>query len=118
QPAHPLFPYTTLFRSDHEALFARRARVHAAQADDDAPRGAVVHVDGTGPGDAARVETERVAVMQVGVEQGGQQVVRARDGVEVAREVQVDVLHRDDLRVAASRRTPLHAEHRSQGRLA
>src|SRR5207244_2470902 len=41
-----------------------------------------------------------------------------RDGVEVAREVQVDVLHRDDLRVAASRRTPLHAEHRSQGRLA
>ena len=40
---------------------------------------------------APRVEPERVAVVQVVVHQRGQQVVRARDGVEVAGEVHVDV---------------------------
>src|ERR1051325_11557477 len=105
-------------RNDDEPLLARRPGVQAAQPDDDVAQGAVVHVDGAGPRDAARVEAQRVAVMQVGVEHGRQQVVRARDGVEVAREVQVDVLHRDDLRVAAPRGAALHAEHRTQGGLA
>ncbi len=41
-----------------------------------------------------------------------------RDRREVAREVEVDVLHRHDLRVAAARRAALHAEHRAQRRLA
>ena len=37
------------------------------------------------------------------LEQRGEQVVRGADRVDVAREVQVEVLHRDDLRVPASR---------------
>ena len=46
-----------------------------------------------------------------------QQVVGRADGVEVAGEVQVDVLHGDDLRVAAAGGAALDAEHRAEGRL-
>ena len=59
-----------------------------------------------------------VAVVDVVVDQRGQQVVGERDRGEVAGEVQVDVLHRHDLRVAAAGRAALHAEHRAQRRLA
>ena len=47
-----------------------------------------------------------------------QQVVRRGDGVEVAREVQVDLVHRDDLGVAATGGAALHPEHRAERRLA
>src|SRR6185369_6469314 len=46
------------------------------------------------------------------------QCVRARDRVEVAREMEVDVIHRDDLREAAARRAALHAENRAKAWLA
>ena len=60
------------------------------------------------------VDAERVAVMEVVVEHRGEQVVRRRDRVEVAGEVEVDLVHRDHLRVAAARRAALHAEHRAR----
>src|SRR6266851_3032403 len=56
--------------------------------------------------------------MQVRVEQRRQEVMRARDGVEIPGEVQVDVLHRHDLGVAAAGRPALHPEHRPERRLA
>ena len=55
--------------------------------------------------------------MNVVVDQRGQQVVCQRNGVEVAREVQVDILHRHHLGVAATGSAPFHAEDRSQRRL-
>ena len=61
-----------------------------------------------------RIEPGRVAVVQVRVDQRREQVVRGRDRVQVAGEVEVQVLHRDDLRVAAARRAPLHAEDRPE----
>ena len=57
-----------------------------------------------------RVEAERVAMQQMRVDHRREQVVRGTDGVHVAGEVEVDVLHRHDLRVAAAGSTPLHAE--------
>ena len=90
----------------------------AAEADDRVPQRAIVHVDRPRPGDPPRVDVERVALLQVVVEHRRQQRVRARDGVEVAGEVQVDVGHRDHLRVAAAGRAALHAEHRAEARLA
>ena len=60
----------------------------------------------------------RVPVMEVRVDQRREQVVRGRDRVQVAGEVQVQVLHRDDLRVAAAGSAALHAEHRPERRLA
>jgi hypothetical protein len=47
-----------------------------------------------------------------------EQVVGRGDGVEVAGEVEVDVLHRHHLRVAAAGRAALDAEARAQRRLA
>ena len=61
---------------------------------------------------------ERVAPVDVVVDQRREQVVRRRDGVEVAGEVQVDALHRHHLRAAAAGRAALDAEHRAERRLA
>ena len=77
---------------------------------DDLAQRAVVHVHDAAPDDAARVDVELVAPVDVVVDHRRQQVVRRGDGVEVAGEVEVDVLHRHDLRVAAAGRAALHAE--------
>ncbi len=94
------------------------AGVDAAEAHDHGAQRAIVHVDGAGPGDTARVDAERVAVMHVVVEHRGQEVVRRGDGVEIPGEVEVDLVHGDDLGVAAAGGAPLHAEHGPEGRLA
>ena len=53
---------------------------------------------------------EPVAPVDVVVDHRGEQVVRRRDGVEVAGEVEVDVLHRHDLGIAAAGGAALDAE--------
>ncbi len=74
---------------------------------DDLAEGAVVHVERAAPGDRERVDAERVPLQDVRVEHRGEKVVRGGDRVEVAGEVEVEVLHRHDLRVAAAgRRRP------------
>ena len=103
---------------DVEAVLARVAVAGAAERDDDLAQRAIVHVHHALPRDAAHVDAELVAVMDVVVDERGQQVVGQRDGVEVAGEVQVDVFHRHHLRVAAAGRAALHAEHRAEARLA
>jgi hypothetical protein len=103
---------------DLEAALARHAVRRAAEAEHDVPQRAVVHVEHALPEDAARVQPQRVALRQVVVEHGRQQVVRAADGVDVAGEVQVDVLHRRQLRAPAAGGAALHAEHGSERRLA
>ena len=108
------------FRSDGdvEAVLAGHAVRLAAEAADDVAQLAVVHVDAALPGDAARVDVERVALLDVIVEHGREQVVGRADGVEVAREVQVDVLHRHHLGVTAAGRAALDAEDRAERGLA
>ena len=54
----------------------------------------------------------------VAVDHGGEQVVGRADGVDVAGEVEVEVLHREELRVAAAGGAALDAEDRPEGRLA
>ena len=103
---------------DVETVLARHAVGDAAEAVDDLAQLAVVHVHRTLPYDAARVDAQLVALLDVVVEHGREQVVGVLDGVEVAREVQVDVFHRDDLGIAAAGRTALDAEDRAEGRLA
>ena len=103
---------------DVEAVLPRVAVARAAQAHGDVAQRAVVHVHHALPRDAAHVDAQRVAVVHVVVDQCRQQVVRQRDGREVTGEVQVDVLHRHHLRVAAAGRAALHAEHRAQRGLA
>ena len=56
--------------------------------------------------------------IDVVVDHGGEQVVGRADGVEIAREVEVDVLHGHHLRIAPAGRPALEAEARPQARLA
>ena len=51
------------------------------------------------------------------IQHGGQQVVGSADGVEVAGEVEVDVLHGNDLGITAASGAALDAEHGAQGGL-
>ena len=78
----------------------------------------VVHVHHAPPQHAFGVYAQRVALVDVVVQHGGEQVVGCADGVEIAGEVQVDVFHGDDLRVAAARRAAFDAEHGPERRLA
>ena len=74
----------------------------------------VVHVHTAPPGDLFYVDTQGVALLDVVVQQGGQQVVGGADGVEVAGEVEVDVLHGHHLGIAAAGGAALDAEHGAQ----
>ena len=63
------------------------------------------------------VDVQSVALLDVVVDQGGHQVVGDADGVEVTGEVEIDVLHGDDLRPAAAGSAALNAENGTEGRL-
>ena len=103
---------------DDELVLARDAVRLAAEADDRVAQLAVVHVDRPRPHDGRRVDAQRVAVEDRRVDRGGQQAVRGRDGMEVAVEVEVDFLHRANLRVSAARAAALDAEDRAHRGLA
>ena len=60
----------------------------------DAAQGPVVDVEDARPADGRDVDAQLVAAQQMVVEEGGGEVVGRGDGVDVAREVEVDVLHR------------------------
>ena len=94
---------------DVEAVLPRHAVGAAAEAEDHVAQGAVVHVERAAPGDRARVERALVAEREPEVagvvDHRREQVVRGGDGVDVAGEVQVDVV-RGDQRGAARRRSP------------
>ena len=70
------------------------------------------------PADRVHVDVELVAVHHVRVDERGEQVVRSRDRVQVAGEVEVQVLHRHDLRVAGAGSAALDAEDRAERGLA
>ena len=61
---------------DVEAVLARKAVADAAEADDRFAQRPVVHVERAPPGDAARIDVERVAPIDVIVDHRRQQIVR------------------------------------------
>ena len=99
---------------DHELGLARVAVLAAAEPDHDLAQRAVADVDDPRPEDAVGVDAQRVAVVDVVVDERGGEVVRGADRVHVAGQVEVEVLHRDDLAVAAAGRAALDPEHRAR----
>ena len=104
-------------RRDVEAG-AADAAAGRPQAGVDAPERPVVHVEAAPPGDRGRVDAELVAVEDVGVDQRGEQVRGGGDRVDVAGEVEIQVLHRRDLRPAGARAATLDPEDGAHRRLA
>ncbi len=102
---------------DVEARLTRDAIGLAAETDDDVAQCTVVDIEHPPPRDVVHVEVELVALVQMVVDHGRQQVVRRRHGVEVAGEVQVQQLHRDHLAVATAGCPALDAERRAHRRL-
>src|SRR5262249_9172339 len=74
----------------------------AAERGDDRPQRAIIHVHYPPPRDAPTVNAERIAPIDVIVDQRGEQVVRGADSMEIAGEMQINVLHRHDLGIAAA----------------
>ena len=105
-------------RSDVEARLGRYAIDGTAQAGDDVAQATVVYVQDTFPLDFLQTETSMAILIQMVVEQCRNHVVSRGNGVEIAREVEVDVLHWEDLCVSASCCATLHAETRAEGRFA
>ena len=58
-----------------------------------------------------------VFVEHAGVDRGGQEIVGGRDGVDVTGEVEIHLLHGQDLSVPTSRRAALDPERRALGGL-
>ena len=77
-------------------------------------QGPVVHVEHPLPEDLPQREAFLTVLVDIVVEQRTDGVVGRGHGVEVAREVQVDLLHRQHLGIAATSSTTLDAKARSQ----
>ena len=103
---------------DVESILAWDALGLAADAVDDMAELTVVHVDDALPSDALGVDAERVALLDVVIQHGSEQVVGSTDGMEVAGEMKVDILHGDDLGVSAAGGTALDTEDRAERGLA
>ena len=63
------------------------------------------------------VDVARVPLLEVVVHHGRQKIVRSRHGVEIARQVQIEVLERHHLAVPAAGRAAFDPEGRPHGRL-
>ena len=101
---------------DIETVLAGRPVGPAAQSVHHEPQLAVVHVHATLPGDLLHIDTKGVPLLDVVVQHRCEQVVRCADGVEVAGEVQVDILHGHDLSITAARCAALDAKDRAKAR--
>ena len=101
------------FRGHHDVktILAWHAVGGAAQAHHHLAQSAVVHVHHPLPYDAAGVYLEGVAMVNMVVEHGRQQVVRQSNRTKVTGEMKVDVFHGHDLRHAATGGAALHAKH-------
>jgi hypothetical protein len=103
---------------DIETIATGDAVLDAAQADEDIAQGAVVEVDDSAQDDAPGVDIQFIAVLQVVVEHGGEEVVGLGDGVHIADEMEVDILGGDDLGSAGAGSAAFNAEVRAEGRFA
>ena len=101
-----------------ETVLARHAVHRPAEPDDDMTKRAVIHIQHATPDDTTRIDTERVSLLQMIVQHRREKIVRRRHRMDIPREMQIDILHRDDLRISAAGRAALHAHARPQRRLA
>ena len=99
-------------------VLARHSVGLSAKSYDDISERTVVCVGNTGKQYAARVYIKFITLLNVVVYHCAEEIVSGCDGVEVSREVEVDIFHREHLRISASCRSAFKSENRSERRLA
>ena len=95
---------------DVEPVLAREPVGHTAQTANDRAQRTIVHVEAAPPGNPPRIDAERIAPVHMVIDHRGEQIVGRGDRVEIAGEMQIDLIHRHDLRITATRRAAFHAE--------
>jgi len=98
-----------------ESVFSRAAARLSAKSVNDVTQLSVVHVDSSLPCDLSRIYVHLIALLDMVVHHGCDQVVCRSYGVHVASEVKVDILHRNYLGISAACSSALDTEYRSQG---
>ncbi len=108
------------FRGDRdvETVLARKPIRYPSQRGHDVAERAVIHVHHTAPEDTPWINAERIAPVDMIVDHCCQQIVGCGYRVKVTGEMEIDVLHGHDLRMAATSRTSLHAKAGSERGLA
>ena len=104
--------------SNIEAILTRHTMSLTAQANHDIAQLAVIHINYALPHDAARVDIQSIALLDMIIQHRAKQHVRAGNSVEVTSEVQVDVLHGHYLGVTATSGAALNTHAGAQGGLA
>ena len=79
----------------------------SAKANDHVAERPIADVEDPRPEDPLRIDVQRVLVMEAVVEKRASEIVGRADRVDVARQVEVEILHRDDLAVATTGRATL-----------
>ena len=87
---------------DHEVVFTGNSVGWSSHTDDQIPQGTVVHVEAAFEDDAARVDVKGISLLDMVVDHGAEQVVGGGDCVNVTGEVEVNVLHRNNLCISSS----------------
>ena len=103
---------------DIEAVGTRNAVRLAAETYGYLAQGAVVHIDTAQYKHALWVDIKLVALVDVIVYHRAEEVVRGGQRVHIAGEMQIDILHRNHLRISAAGGAALYAENRPHRRLA
>ena len=98
------------FRRDRDVKARFNWLAITAERCDDRTKGAVIHVHHPTPSHFARINPKSIAPIKVIIDHGRQQVMGGCNGVKVAREMEIDLVHRDNLGVPATRRTTFLAK--------
>ena len=101
-----------------KAILTGHAMRLATQANYDITQLAVVHIYNALPHNAARVNIQSIALLDMVVQHSTQQHMSTGNSVEVTRKVQVDVLHGHNLGITAASCATLNAHAGAQGGLA
>ena len=96
---------------DIKAILTRHTIHLAAQAGHNAAQLTIVHIHAAAENHLPGIDAQGVALLNVVIHHGGQQIVGRSDGMQIAGKMQVDVLHGQHLGVAAARRAALDAKY-------
>ena len=85
----------------------------APHADHHMAQSTVIEIKHTLPNNTAHIDIERISLLDMIVNYSRQQVMSRSNRMEVTREVQIDILHRHNLCIAATGSTTLETKTRA-----